>query len=80
MMNDDANRLLEAFIGAIELPVERRAEFLDRVCAGNPNLRQKVENLLQLHERAGDFLDPVVAGAANELRAAKIGEKPGRPD
>ena len=34
----------------------QRASYLDRVCAGEPDLRHEVESLLQAHEQASDFL------------------------
>ncbi|MCR9117824.1 MAG: serine/threonine protein kinase [bacterium] len=37
-------------------PVERAA-LLDRECAGRPELRERVESLLEAHQRSGDFLD-----------------------
>jgi serine/threonine protein kinase/tetratricopeptide (TPR) repeat protein len=46
------------FIEALEQesPAERAA-FLDRTCAGNPALRQRIERLLQRHEQADGFLE-----------------------
>lgn len=35
---------------------DRRAAFLDEVCAGAPAIRAEVEELLGMHERAGGFL------------------------
>ena len=34
-----------------------RAAYLDRACAGDPALRARVEALLAVHDRAGDFLE-----------------------
>jgi serine/threonine protein kinase len=46
------------FIEALEKndPVERAA-FLDRVCAGDPALRQRIDRLLQYHQQSGSFLE-----------------------
>jgi hypothetical protein len=45
-------------------PAERSA-YLEEVCAGDAALRQRVEALLQAHEKAGDFLEqPAVARIA----------------
>jgi tetratricopeptide (TPR) repeat protein len=46
------------FIEALEKedPAER-ADFLDRACAGDPALRERIERLLQRHEQTGDPLD-----------------------
>ncbi len=38
-------------------PAERAA-CLDQACAGNPELRRKIEMLLEAHERSGAFLEP----------------------
>ena len=48
----------DIFAEALRLknPAERAA-YLDRVCAGNPALRQEVESLLIADAQAGDFLD-----------------------
>src|SRR5262249_57925374 len=37
-------------------PAERAA-FLDRVCASDPGLRQRIERLLQRHQQADSLLD-----------------------
>jgi eukaryotic-like serine/threonine-protein kinase len=44
-------------------PAERRA-YLDLVCAGQPELRNQVENLLRLCEGAGSFLEKPAAEVA----------------
>ena len=45
------------FFDALDLddPAERSA-FLDRACAGDTALRQRIEALLRYHASAGDFL------------------------
>ncbi len=56
----------EVFIAALqkESAAERRA-YLDEVCRGDEALRQGVEALLAVHERAGSFLEhPLSAPAA----------------
>ena len=55
------------FDGALELPRERRAAFLDEACAGDAALRRRVEALLSAHEGAGAFMEkmppaPVLPG------------------
>jgi serine/threonine protein kinase/tetratricopeptide (TPR) repeat protein len=49
----------DLFLQALEItnPAERAA-FLDRACAADPSLRVQVDQLLQAHEQAGQFLDP----------------------
>src|SRR5262249_6373260 len=46
------------FLGALdEEDPTRRSAFLDRACAGDAALRQRVEALLKCHGEAGGFLD-----------------------
>lgn len=51
---------------AIALPADERPSFLDRVCA-SAGERQKLERLLELHERGADFLESGVGPIAAEL-------------
>ncbi|MFL6196243.1 MAG: tetratricopeptide repeat protein [Thermoanaerobaculia bacterium] len=47
----------EVFAQALERAPEDREAFLDRACAGEPELRRKVERLLAADERDGSFLE-----------------------
>ena len=57
------------FEGALNCrtPAERAA-YLDRVCAGQPELRRKFEALLQAHDRSGEFLEPAVGVARSTVK------------
>ena len=66
------------FAEALRQPPEERADYIDRVTAGNPELRREVESLLQGYA-TGDFLE---AAPAPDLRptlhiSVPIKEKPG---
>ncbi len=54
------NELQEAaerlFGEALDLPREQRPAFLDRACAGNPQLRQMIDDLLSKNDRLSGFL------------------------
>src|SRR5262245_33963030 len=52
----------DVFIAALQIedPAQRRA-YLDEACAGQPELRRQVEQLLLLHEGAGSFLEKPAA-------------------
>src|SRR5262245_12319745 len=65
------------FIAALEKddPAERAA-FLEQACAGNARLQQRLERLLQAHERPDDFLDAHAAGAGATVDLP-VAEKPG---
>src|ERR1700683_224314 len=65
------------FDTAIELPPERRAAYLQEVCAGDDALRQRVEALLRAHESAGMFMDNPAGAAREEPRGVKLAEQPG---
>ena len=56
-MNDDARSEVDIFTEALKLPFQDRSTFLEIACAGNENLRCKVEALLKAHDRIGNFLE-----------------------
>ena len=59
----------EIFIEALEhADPDRRCQFLDQACAGDDDLRQRVEALLRKHDQAGSFLNhPPVNELLTEL-------------
>ncbi len=58
-MNDAEEHLMTVFSAALDCgSADERQAYLDRACAGDPALRQRVEALLRAHERAGGFLGP----------------------
>jgi WD40 repeat protein/serine/threonine protein kinase len=59
-----------------EDPAERAA-FLEQACAGSPDLRQRLERLLERHDHAGSFLEVPTPGLNGTLAAATIAEQPG---
>lgn len=61
-MKEEPGRDVVVFIEALKVPSQERGEFLDRVCAGDENLRQKVEGLLRAHDRLESFLDKPPTG------------------
>lgn len=58
MSDPNRNSVEQLFNAALELPTaaERRA-YLDGACAGDAELRSRVEQLLRAHDTAGSFLD-----------------------
>src|SRR5215471_13173684 len=49
------------FGAALQLPADQRASYLDRTCAGDAELRRRVEALLNAFDQAGGFLkEPAV--------------------
>jgi WD40 repeat protein/serine/threonine protein kinase len=64
------------FVAALQEEREHRAAYLDRACGTDAALRQRVEVLLDAHERAGSFLrQPAAAGLTDAYRP--ISEGPG---
>src|SRR5664280_2866359 len=70
---------------ALEFRGLERAAYLDKACAGDAVLRQRVEALLRAHEQAENFLDAPPAGLdfkrtapVNMPRTEKPGDKIGR--
>src|SRR5205823_6495336 len=77
-MTGKSGRDIEVFTEAVQLPIPERAAFLDRACAGDEDLRRRIEALLRSNERAGDFLEEPPTGSIGERRAkVAAGEKPG---
>ena len=74
----------DIFIAALqeEDPVHRLA-YLDEACAGQPELRQQVDDLLRVHEGAGSFLQKPAVEAAmtgplqDTAERAEVREGPG---
>jgi hypothetical protein len=67
-MNDRPGREAAIFIRANQLPAHKRAAFLEQACAGDENLRHKLESLLNASDRSGAFLEkPVIPEALTSL-------------
>jgi serine/threonine protein kinase/Flp pilus assembly protein TadD len=47
----DSQRAKSLFLAAADRPVDERAAFLDEACADEPELRRRVEQLLEAHDR-----------------------------
>ena len=65
-MRGDPDRELVVFTDALKVPVQERATYLERVCAGDEKLRRSVEALLRAHDRLGNFLEEPPTGASVE--------------
>ncbi len=81
-MTNPPDREVAVFNAARRLPVGERAAYLDEACAGDAALRQRVEELLQARDEAGDFLESPAAvppgGAVPAVPAEKLGDRIGR--
>src|SRR5437764_93819 len=73
-MKPPPNREVAVFSAALELEASQRAAYLQQACAGDPALRQQVEALLGVHEKAITFLEAPAHGLqASELEAEVAG-------
>jgi len=61
-MNPSLNREVVLFSAALELVAAERAAYLDEVCADDPALRLRLEDLLRVHDEAALFLENASAG------------------
>ncbi len=62
-MDNREQSVEELFGAALDLPIERRAAFLDEACRELPEIRRRVEALLEGNDRLGSFLNQPVVGA-----------------
>jgi eukaryotic-like serine/threonine-protein kinase len=61
-MNPSPNREVVLFSAALELVASERMAYLDKVCADDPALRLRLEDLLRVHDEAALFLENAPAG------------------
>src|SRR5262245_42370373 len=75
-------KLRELFSKALECQTtEERAAFLDRACQGDAELRAQLEELLQAHREAGNFLqEPSAPGAGQAPPGATKADGSGQVD
>jgi eukaryotic-like serine/threonine-protein kinase len=66
---DRWQQLKELFDTAIELEPQRRSAFLDEACAGDADLRNKLEALVASHEEAESFIEAPAYEVAAHLIA-----------
>src|SRR3954449_10460334 len=64
------DREIAIFGAARRLPAAERAAYLEDACAGDPALRERVEQLLQAGEEAGAFLSEPAPGAERPANPA----------
>jgi eukaryotic-like serine/threonine-protein kinase len=76
-MDELTNRAEEIFCAALQMPPERRGDYLTQACADSPVLRAKVEKMLSRHSPASEFFQNSqpeidVAELASELAARTL--------
>jgi serine/threonine protein kinase len=56
-MNEPTDPEVSIYAEALALPARERAAYLDSACVGDPKLRQRIEHLLRVQEKAGTFFE-----------------------
>jgi eukaryotic-like serine/threonine-protein kinase len=82
-MTDSPDQDFRLFTEALNLRSAERAPYLDLACAGNAELRARIEALLKAYDRANDFLVEPAAGVPVDVTLAagsieKAGDHIGR--
>jgi len=78
-MSADSGQDVPIFTEALKHPAAERGAFLDRACAGDAELRRKVEALLRAYERLGDFLETPPPKPGSSVLDPEIDEEPPGP-
>jgi serine/threonine protein kinase len=73
----DLNVLESLYFAALEKPAAERAAFLDAACAGDADLRARVDRLLAALPRIGSFLRASPAAADRPAAAAAVDDNAG---
>ena len=69
----------DIFVEAIEISDRaRRKAFLDEACAGNASLRSSIDELLSMHDTAGDFLETPALETGAPVDDVQVGTVVGR--
>ncbi len=83
MSDTPEDRARELFFAVIDMPAERRADFLSERCGSDERLRADVESLLAQDEGSGEFMDepvltPHVTGTVSLDLGKRFGQLIGR--
>jgi WD40 repeat protein/serine/threonine protein kinase len=77
----DPQHVKAVFLGAVARPPAERGAFLEQECAADAELRQRVERLLQAHERPDSLPDePAAPGPTGDRQPGEDGQPTDGPD
>jgi WD40 repeat protein/serine/threonine protein kinase len=78
-MSDAPHHETEVFAEALRVPADERATFLTGACGADREMRKRLESLLQMEDRIGDFLkDPAQSSGVSVLLDTVDGRLPKR--
>jgi serine/threonine protein kinase/WD40 repeat protein len=76
-MKPPAHDIEAILVAAVEMDsADQRREFVEQACAGDSELKRRVEGLIENHFRAGSFLE-APAAALTATAAESVNERPG---
>jgi len=75
-MSASPNKARDIFVAAVKLAPEQWDAYSTGACGGDEILLDRVQNLLAAHKKAGNFLEPAVAGPA-VTTGEQVSERPG---
>ncbi|MCH8345137.1 MAG: hypothetical protein IH983_14285, partial [Planctomycetes bacterium] len=83
MSETPEDRARELFFAVIDIPADRRADFLSERCGSDAQLKADIESLLAQDEGSGEFMDapvltPRVTGAVSLDLGKRFGQLIGR--
>src|SRR5262245_38306278 len=67
MNSDRLEKIDRIFQAALDLPAEKRSDFLEVECRDDPKLGAEIESLLAAHDSAGDFIEDSASDVAASL-------------
>jgi serine/threonine protein kinase/tetratricopeptide (TPR) repeat protein len=77
VMNANPARAKEIFVAALKRPAEQWDAYLEEVCGGDGQLRQRVHDLLQVHAQPGSLFESPDAAPVATIDEGAVTERPG---
>ncbi len=78
MADEFRQKLKDIFVDALQQEPQNRPQFLDKICAGNEELRREVESLLDSFDHASSFMEKPVIGEVADLMSQNKTDKHGK--
>src|SRR5262245_59157851 len=76
-MSPDQQRIDSIFLAAEKATAAERAAYLDAACAGDADLRERVERLLAAQSKVGLFLEAPALALIGTVEESPAAERPG---
>jgi eukaryotic-like serine/threonine-protein kinase len=76
-MNVAADQVREIFLAALRLAPEQRDGYLQEVCPGAADLRERVKRLIQAHEELGSIVEAEASPTSPPVEPPTVSEQAG---